>query len=206
MKSLLAAALLAAAVPAAASAQPAPAATIAGTRLDVVATGEVSRVPDLARISAGVVAVAPTASAALAENAGAAWPRCGPRWSRRHRRPRHPDQPGQPLSRNIGRTRTAAAAADHRLSGQQRSHDPLPRHRRDRRDPRRAGRPGRQPDQRPDRSKCQARGSARRGAHQGARRRPRPRRALRPRASARGSAGSSRSARPAPTVRAGRGR
>ena len=40
-----------------------------GTRLDVVATGEVSRVPDLARISAGVVAVAPSATAALAQNA-----------------------------------------------------------------------------------------------------------------------------------------
>lgn len=40
-----------------------------GTRLDVVATGEVSRVPDLARISAGVVSIAPTATAALAQNA-----------------------------------------------------------------------------------------------------------------------------------------
>jgi uncharacterized protein YggE len=69
MKSLLAAVLLAAAFPVAATAQPAPVAPIAGTRLDVVATGETSRVPDLARISAGVVAVAPTASAALAENA-----------------------------------------------------------------------------------------------------------------------------------------
>lgn len=69
MKRLLAAALLAAVLPAAAFAQPAPVGTIAGTRLDVVATGEASRVPDLARISAGVVAVAPTASAALAENA-----------------------------------------------------------------------------------------------------------------------------------------
>jgi uncharacterized protein YggE len=69
MKSLLAAALLAAAVPAAVAAQPAPVPAIAGTRLDVVATGEASRVPDLARISAGVVAVARTASAALAENA-----------------------------------------------------------------------------------------------------------------------------------------
>jgi len=69
MKSLLAAALLAAAFPAGAGAQPAPAPAIAGTRLDLVATGEASRVPDLARISAGVVAVAPTASAALAENA-----------------------------------------------------------------------------------------------------------------------------------------
>ena len=69
MKSLFAAVLLAAATPAAAEAQPAPAATLAGTRLDVVAAGEATRVPDLARIGAGVVAVAPTASAALAENA-----------------------------------------------------------------------------------------------------------------------------------------
>ena len=69
MKSLLAAALLAAAIPATAGAQPVPTPPIAGTRLDVVATGEASRVPDLARISAGVVAVAPTASAALADNA-----------------------------------------------------------------------------------------------------------------------------------------
>src|SRR5689334_17804488 len=69
MKRLLPALLLAAATPAIAQAQPAPAAPIVGTRLDVVATGEVSRVPDLARISAGVVAVAPTASAALADNA-----------------------------------------------------------------------------------------------------------------------------------------
>lgn len=69
MKSLVAAALLAAAIPAAAFAQPAPPAAIAGTRLDIVATGETSRVPDVALISAGVVAVAPTASAALAENA-----------------------------------------------------------------------------------------------------------------------------------------
>jgi uncharacterized protein len=35
----------------------------------VVATGEVSRVPDVARISAGVVTTAPTATAALAQNA-----------------------------------------------------------------------------------------------------------------------------------------
>jgi hypothetical protein len=46
-----------------------PVQTITGTRLDVVATGEVSRVPDIARISAGVVTTAPTASAALQENA-----------------------------------------------------------------------------------------------------------------------------------------
>ncbi len=55
--------------PAAAMAQPAQVERLAGTRLDVVATGEVSRVPDLARIGAGVVTTAPTATAALAENA-----------------------------------------------------------------------------------------------------------------------------------------
>jgi uncharacterized protein YggE len=55
-------------VPAFAQTQPAPI-ILNGTRLDVVATGEVSRVPDTARISAGVVTTAPTATAALAENA-----------------------------------------------------------------------------------------------------------------------------------------
>ena len=42
---------------------------ISGTRLDVSATGEVSRVPDIAIISAGVVTRSQTASAALQENA-----------------------------------------------------------------------------------------------------------------------------------------
>jgi uncharacterized protein YggE len=42
---------------------------IAGTRLDVIATGDVHRVPDIARISAGVVTQAPTATAAIAQNA-----------------------------------------------------------------------------------------------------------------------------------------
>lgn len=66
-------ALLAAAamtVPAAAVAQTAilqqP---IAGTRLDISATGEVTRVPDLAIISAGVVTRAATATGAIEENA-----------------------------------------------------------------------------------------------------------------------------------------
>ncbi|HEX9947427.1 MAG TPA: SIMPL domain-containing protein [Allosphingosinicella sp.] len=54
--------------PAAAQAQP-NTIILDGTRLDVVTTGEVSRVPDIARISAGVVTVAPTATAALAQNA-----------------------------------------------------------------------------------------------------------------------------------------
>ena len=65
---ILGAALALSAVPAAAQVQPTTI-LLSGTRLDVVATGEVSRVPDLARISAGVVSVAPTATAALAENA-----------------------------------------------------------------------------------------------------------------------------------------
>jgi uncharacterized protein len=51
-------------------AQPQPATLILnGTRLDVVATGEVNRVPDTARITAGVVTAAPTATAALSQNA-----------------------------------------------------------------------------------------------------------------------------------------
>ncbi len=42
---------------------------LAGTRLDISATGTVSRVPDLAIISAGVVTKATTATGAIAENA-----------------------------------------------------------------------------------------------------------------------------------------
>ncbi|RST31955.1 SIMPL domain-containing protein [Sphingomonas ginkgonis] len=53
----------------AATAQPAPAAPLAGTRLDLSVTGEVSRVPDVAVISAGVVSRAQTATAALTDNA-----------------------------------------------------------------------------------------------------------------------------------------
>lgn len=51
------------------AAQELPVQVISGTRLDVVATGEVSRVPDIANISAGVVTQAPTATAALEQNA-----------------------------------------------------------------------------------------------------------------------------------------
>jgi uncharacterized protein YggE len=70
MRPLLTASLLAlAAIPAPASAQTVPVHTISGTRLDVVATGEVTRVPDIVRIGAGVVTTAPTASGALQENA-----------------------------------------------------------------------------------------------------------------------------------------
>lgn len=53
---------------AAALAQANPIPVLEGTRLDVVATGEVTRVPDLARISAGVVSQAATAVAALTAN------------------------------------------------------------------------------------------------------------------------------------------
>ena len=46
-----------------------PVPPIAGTRLDIVATGEISAVPDIATIGAGVVTQAPTAAAAMSENA-----------------------------------------------------------------------------------------------------------------------------------------
>jgi uncharacterized protein YggE len=47
----------------------APAQTLSGTRLDVVAQGEVNRVPDIVRVSAGVTTLAATATEALAQNA-----------------------------------------------------------------------------------------------------------------------------------------
>jgi uncharacterized protein YggE len=74
MKHALLAALAvaaAASLPAAAIAQQTPnvTQTIAGTRIDINATGEVTRVPDLAVISAGVVTRATTATAALQQAA-----------------------------------------------------------------------------------------------------------------------------------------
>lgn len=68
---LLALALGATALPWAAQAQVAPTVTqsIAGTRLDISATGESTRVPDIAIISAGVVTRARSAAAAMQENA-----------------------------------------------------------------------------------------------------------------------------------------
>jgi len=68
MRYLTPASALLLAVPVAAPAQPLLVPAIAGTRLDVAATGEVTRVPDIARISAGVVTQAPTATAAIAQN------------------------------------------------------------------------------------------------------------------------------------------
>ncbi len=69
-KSLIAFALLAAVVPVGAVAQQVEVQLppIAGTRLDVTATGEANRTPDIAIISAGVVTRAPTAAAAIQQN------------------------------------------------------------------------------------------------------------------------------------------
>ena len=71
MNKLIAAlALGAAAIPAAASAQASPQLpAMGGTRVDINATGESRRVPDVAVISAGVVTRASTAAAALQQNA-----------------------------------------------------------------------------------------------------------------------------------------
>ena len=72
MKNALVAALMlgAAALPSAAAAQQSTInQTIAGTRLDVNATGEVTRVPDVAIISAGVVSRSATATGALQNTA-----------------------------------------------------------------------------------------------------------------------------------------
>jgi uncharacterized protein YggE len=68
---LAAACLAAAAVPTAAQAQQTPniTQTIAGTRLDINATGEVTRVPDLAIITAGVVTRSASASGAIQQAA-----------------------------------------------------------------------------------------------------------------------------------------
>jgi uncharacterized protein len=74
MKQTLLAALLlgAASLPTAAYGQQSPSITqtIAGSRLDISATGEVTRVPDVAVISAGVVSRSPTATGALQDAAG----------------------------------------------------------------------------------------------------------------------------------------
>jgi uncharacterized protein len=72
MKHALLAALMlgAATLPAAADAQQASITqSIAGTRLDISATGDVTRVPDIAVITAGVVTRAATARSALQQNA-----------------------------------------------------------------------------------------------------------------------------------------
>ncbi|WBO23058.1 SIMPL domain-containing protein [Sphingomonas abietis] len=57
------------AVPAAALADDVATVPIAGTRLDISAEGEVTRAPDIATLSAGVVTQAATAASAMADNA-----------------------------------------------------------------------------------------------------------------------------------------
>jgi len=71
MKSIWLGLALCAAAPTAVAAQAvqAPMPAIAGTRLEVSATGDATRVPDLAIISAGVVTRQTTATAAIQENA-----------------------------------------------------------------------------------------------------------------------------------------
>ena len=73
MNAIAALALAATAIPAGAIAQsqtvPVQVPLISGTRLDVSAIGEVTRVPDIAIISAGVQTLQPTATAAIEENA-----------------------------------------------------------------------------------------------------------------------------------------
>jgi uncharacterized protein YggE len=67
---LTALALSAGSIPSVASAQAVAAVPVlAGTRLDISAAGEVTRVPDLAIISAGVQTLLPTATAAIEQNA-----------------------------------------------------------------------------------------------------------------------------------------
>lgn len=63
------AAMAAATAAAPAAAQEAQVRAISGTRLDVVAQGEVTRVPDIARIQAGVMTQAETATEAIRQNA-----------------------------------------------------------------------------------------------------------------------------------------
>jgi uncharacterized protein len=59
-------------LPAVASAQllpPTPVPTISGTRLDIMAEGEVTRTPDVATIAAGVITQARSAASAMSQNA-----------------------------------------------------------------------------------------------------------------------------------------
>lgn len=68
---VIAGAIAASALPSAAAAQQQPTITqtIAGTRLDLLSSGEVSRVPDVAIITAGVVSRSSSASGALQDSA-----------------------------------------------------------------------------------------------------------------------------------------
>ena len=67
-KTTIAALLALALMPAPAGAQVPEMARLTGTRLDVTASGEVSRIPDIVRIEAGVHTEAPTAAEAMRLN------------------------------------------------------------------------------------------------------------------------------------------
>jgi len=67
MRTILSAALLSLAAPL--LAQTAQVRPIGGTRLDVVATGQVTREPDIVLINAGISTQAPTATEAIRANA-----------------------------------------------------------------------------------------------------------------------------------------
>lgn len=69
MRAATLASLLALSIPPATAQAQEPAPVLTGTRLDVTATGEVSKVPDIARIDAGVVTQAASAGEAMAQNA-----------------------------------------------------------------------------------------------------------------------------------------
>ncbi len=134
MKRFLAALLFAAAIPAApGAAQVTTQLTqaISGTRLDVSASGEVTRVPDIAMISAGVVTRSTTAAGAMQENSArmerviAALKRAG-----------LADRDMQTSSINLNpEYRGKPAAAAGRLQRLQPGHHPLSGHPQQRQDP-----------------------------------------------------------------------
>ena len=66
---LTALALFALPAASAAAQNPASPPALSGTRLDIAAAGEVTRVPDIVRVTAGVATQAPTAAEALRQNA-----------------------------------------------------------------------------------------------------------------------------------------
>jgi uncharacterized protein len=68
-RNMIALATLAVTLALPAAAEAAETAPVVGTLLDVSAVGSVTRLPDIATLSAGVVTQAPTAAAAMAENA-----------------------------------------------------------------------------------------------------------------------------------------
>ena len=147
---LLALALGTAALPSIAAAQSAQPQMppITGTRLDISATGETTRVPDVAIISAGVVTRAPTAGAAIQQNSArmdrvlAALKRAGVA-----------ERDVQTSSINLNpeyRYQENKAPELVGLLGLEPGQHPLPRYSQQRAHPRRSGGGRGQPDQRAD--------------------------------------------------------